>query len=63
MSILAHIHGIQNNGTGEPTYKVKIEAQKQRLDVWTRKEQGDRLGGSIDAHTAMCKSAGGKLLQ
>ena len=31
-----NIYGIQRNGTDEPIYRVGIETQTQRTDVWTQ---------------------------
>ena len=33
--ILMHIYGIQKNGTEELIYRVAMEKQTQRIDLWT----------------------------
>ena len=43
--ILAHVCGIQKNGTGEPICRVGIETQTQRIDVWTLGGWGRGDGG------------------
>ena len=33
--ILIHIYGIWKNGTDEPIFRVGLETQTQRSDLWT----------------------------
>ena len=30
-----HLHGLQENGTEEFTYRAELEKQTQRIDLWT----------------------------
>ena len=34
--LLAHIYGIQNDGTDEPIPRAAVEMQTQRTDLWTQ---------------------------
>ena len=36
--ILTHIYGIQKDGTDEFIFRVAVEKQTQRTDLWTREE-------------------------
>ena len=43
--ILAHICGIQKNGTDEWVCKAEIETQMQRTNVWTPRGESEVVGG------------------
>ena len=34
--ILTHMYGIQKDGTDEPIYRVVMETQTQRTDLWAQ---------------------------
>ena len=39
--ILMHLYGIQKNGTEKLIYRVAMEKQTQRIDLWTRERGGE----------------------
>ena len=45
--ILAHIYGIQKNGTDEPIFRAGIDTQTQRTDLWP--QQGQERVGRIES--------------
>ena len=53
-----HIYGIQKNGTEEFTYRVTMEKQIYRIDLWTQERGGDgELNGDHNTETyfTVCK--------
>ena len=60
--ILTHICGIWKNGTDEPIFKVEIEAEMQRTDIWIPRWAGKAFRMNweigIDIYQLLCTKWG-----